>query len=79
VKDGKNYYMPNKQIQSEMAFKSGMNFQGKSIDWILTNQIGEVIPKGELYVPEYRDRCNMCGSRLICNGCSNCGGCDSKP
>ena len=24
----------------------------------------------------FRDHCNTCGSRMTCNGCSNCGACD---
>jgi len=33
------------------------------------------IPQEELYVPHFRANCETCGSRLICNGCSNCGKC----
>ena len=33
------------------------------------------IPQEELYVPHFRANCATCGSRLICNGCSNCGKC----
>jgi hypothetical protein len=75
IKDGKRYYMPKKQVQSEMAYKSGMNFVGKPIKWHLTNLLGIEIPKQELYEPHYRENCKMCGSRLICNGCSDCGRC----
>ena len=75
IKDGKRYVLPKKQIQSEMAFKSGMNFLGKPIEWKLTDRFGDVIPEGELYVPHYGSNCEKCGSILICNGCSNCGKC----
>jgi protein gp37 len=75
IKDGKRYYMPKKQVQSEMAYKSGMNFVGKPIKWHLTNLLGLEIPKQEIYEPHYRENCKMCGSRLICNGCSDCGRC----
>ena len=27
------------------------------------------------YKKFFRERCQTCGSRLICNGCSNCGQC----
>ena len=75
IKDGKRYILPKKQIQSEMAFKSGMNFLGKPIQWTLTDRFGNVIPVSELYVPRYGGNCAMCGSRPICNGCSDCGKC----
>lgn len=75
IKDGKRYILPKKQIQSEMAFKSGMNFLGKPIQWTLTDRFGNVIPESELYVPCYGGNCAMCGSRPICNGCSDCGKC----
>jgi protein gp37 len=76
IKDGKRYYMPKKQVQSEMAFRSGMNYEGKPIEWKLTTPLGIEIPKQELYVPHYREHCEQCGSRLICNGCSDCGKCE---
>lgn len=76
IKDGKRYHIPKKQIQSEMAYKSGMNYEGKPIDWKLTDSIGRLIPKENLYVPHYRNNCAHCGSRLICNGCSDCGKCN---
>ena len=75
IKDGKRYCMPKKSLQSEMAYKSGMTFAGKPIEWKLTDRSGAAIPKEALYVPQYRRHCNHCGSRLICNGCSHCGRC----
>lgn len=75
MKDGKRYILPKKQIQSKMAFKSGMNFLGKPIQWRLTDRFRNVIPENELYVPHYGNSCAMCGSKPICNGCSDCGKC----
>ena len=75
IKDGKRYHIPNKTVQSEMAWKSGMGFQGKPIDWKLTDAMGLGIPESELYIPHYRARCRTCGSRRICNGCGDCGKC----
>jgi protein gp37 len=75
IKDGKKYYMPKKSVQSEMAYKSGMNYEGKPIKWKLRYPLGIEIPESELYVPHYREHCKTCGSRLICNGCSDCGRC----
>ncbi len=75
LKDGRRYYLPKKQIQSEMAYKSGMYFAGRPIEWRLVDRFGTEIPKDQLYVPHYRKNCEQCGSRFICNGCSDCGRC----
>ena len=75
IKDERRYYMPKKMLQSEMAYKSAMNFVGRPIEWKLTNCFGQAIPKENLYVPHYRRNCEKCGSKLICNGCSDCGKC----
>lgn len=76
IKGGRKYHIPSKQVQSEMAYKSGMNYVGKPIEWNLTDRFGIPMSKDELYVPHFRENCNKCGSRLICNGCSNCGKCE---
>lgn len=75
IKDGKRYSLPKKQLQSEMAYKSGVNYVGKPIEWKLTDRFGIDIPKEKLYIPHYRKNCSRCGSKLICNGCSDCGRC----
>lgn len=77
LKDGKPYHIPKKRVQSEMAYKSGMSFVGKPIKWKLTDRFGLPIPEEDLYRPHYRKNCEHCGSRLICNGCSDCGRCDN--
>ena len=76
IKDGKVYRLPDKRLQSEMAHKSGMNFQGKPIAFRLRTPLGLPIPSEYLYQPQYDGKnCDRCGSRLICNGCSHCGAC----
>ncbi len=75
-KDGKRYHIPKKSVQSEMAYKSGMYYAGKPIEWKLTDRFGLEIPDADLYVPHYRAACAQCGSRPICNGCSDCGKCE---
>lgn len=75
VKDGKHYHMPKKQVQSRMAYKSGMNYQGKKMEFHLTDDWGYPILQENLYVPHYGDMCQECGSKLICNGCADCGKC----
>jgi hypothetical protein len=78
IKDGKRYHLPQKQVQSEMAHKSGMYYAGKPIRWKLTDRFGLEIPEKELYVPHYRTHCEKCGSKPICNGCSDCGKCEGR-
>ncbi len=78
IKDGKTYRLPDKRLQSVMAYKSKMNYQGKEMDFRLYDEFGNLLPAGSLYHPHYRENCEMCGSRLICNGCSDCGKCDAS-
>jgi hypothetical protein len=61
-----------------MAWKSGMSYQGRPIRWRLTDRFGLELPEEALYVPHYRAHCQRCGSRPICNGCSDCGKCGSS-
>lgn len=75
VKDGKLYTIPSKTVQSEMAFKSGMSFKGKDINFKLTPAQTNLFGSNYAYYPTFRRRCNTCGSRMICNGCSDCGNC----
>lgn len=76
IKDSKHYHIPKKQVQSQMAYKSGMNYRGKPIKFDLTDGWGYPIPKEDLYVPHYGKNCEECGSKLICNGCADCGRCN---
>lgn len=74
VKDGKTYRLEGR-LQSEQAYKSGMSYEGKPIDWKLTDGWGLPIPENELYRPFFRERCQTCGMQITCNGCSRCGRC----
>jgi len=76
IKDGKTYNLKKKSLQSEMAFKSGMNFVGNPLKFKLSDNLGFPIPDKALYVPKYKTQCNTCASKIICNGCSNCGLCN---
>lgn len=60
-----------------MAYKSNMNFAGKPMKFRLVDSFGDEIPQNELYVPYCGEHCEKCGSRLICNGCSQCGKCEN--
>ncbi len=75
IKDGKRYTIPNKRVQAEMAAKSGMNYIGKPMVWSLCDTMGISIPQNELYTPKYCEKCDNCGSKPICNGCTDCGNC----
>ena len=72
VKGGKTYRIESAAVQSEQAKKSGLSYAGKPIEFHLTDNLGIPIPKEELYVPYFGARCEKCGMRPICNGCSRC-------
>lgn len=74
VKNGKTYRIPDKRTQSLQAFKSGLSYQGKAIDFKLTNPEPGFF-HDEDYNPHFREHCATCGSRMTCNGCSECGSC----
>lgn len=78
IKDGKLYKIEGNGIQSRQAFKSGMSFRGKPIKFDLRDSWGLPIPEDELYKPYFRERCETCGMRQSCNGCSRCGKCDAQ-
>lgn len=75
VKDGKTYHIPSKPLQAKQAYLSHLSFQGKSIDWKLYDPFMNPLAEKDLYVPRFKETCRTCGSRLICNGCANCGKC----
>ena len=75
VKDGKTYRIEGNGIQSEQAYRSGLSYQGKPIAFKLTDEWGYPIPAERLYQPYYGERCQTCGMKLTCNGCSRCGKC----
>ena len=74
VKDGRLYRLEGR-VQTEQASKSGLSFLGKAVQWHLTDEWGNPIPEERLYIPHFAERCQNCGMRLTCNGCSNCGKC----
>ena len=76
IKDGKAYRMPDKRVQSEMAYKSGVNFQGKPMQFALYDDWGYPVTEEQKYIPQFRERCGTCGRQMVCNGCSGCGSCE---
>ena len=75
VKDGRLYSIEDSRVQTEQAFRSGLSFSGRPIDFKLTNIFGDPIPESELYKPYYGEKCRTCSMKLSCNGCSKCGKC----
>ena len=78
LKENKLYKIEGNELQSKQAYKSGMSFEGKAIKFDLYDSFGYPIPQSERYIPFFRGKCETCGNRPICNGCSNCGKCDKK-
>ena len=78
VKDGKTYALEAPGLQSSQAAKSGLSFQGRPIEFELRDPLGLEIPPEELYVPFFGARCETCGMRIICNGCTKCGRCGQR-
>ena len=78
VKDGKEYRIPDKRVQSRQAYLSGLSFQGMVSQYKLRPAEGSLFDEPiTLRTGEFRETCASCGSRLTCNGCSNCGACES--
>ena len=75
VKDGRTYNIESSAVQSQQAFKSGLSFKGKAARYELTNEWGYPITDEELYKPYFGEKCENCGMRISCNGCSRCGKC----
>ena len=75
IKDCRLYRIESAGIQGEQAKKSGMNYMGRPMHFRLCDSWGCPIPEEELYRPYFREKCETCGQRPICNGCSRCGKC----
>lgn len=75
IKDGREYFIPNKQVQSHQAHKAGVNVRGRPAHYKLCDGFGRPISRAELHQPRFGLQCQGCGSQPICNGCANCGRC----
>ena len=75
VREGKQYTIADKQLQTRQAFRSGLNYEGKPLRFNLVDSWGMPIPEKELYVKQYCENCEECSMKLVCNGCSDCGKC----
>ena len=77
VKDGKRYTLPDKTLQSQMAYRAGVNYQGRRAVYRFRDAFGDVPPQ-RLHVPEFPPHCTECGNRIVCNGCSHCTRCTRR-
>ncbi len=75
IKDGRKYRISSKQMQNLQAFRSGLNYQGKKSRFHLVDSSGFPVLEENLYIPHYREKCEECSFKILCNGCSECGGC----
>ncbi len=75
IKDGKKYILNGKRLQTQQAYRSGMNYEGKQMSFDLVDSWGLPIPQEDLYVKHYCKNCEECSMKLVCNGCSDCGKC----
>lgn len=78
MKDGKTYNIPDKDLQSRMAFKSGMNYVGRKFEYKLYDDFYNLITEEDLFKSYFSNKCLECGSKIICNGCSKCGKCKKE-
>ena len=80
-RNGRIYNMPDKRLQSRMAYKSGFYYEGRRFEYKLEfppRQAEFDFDARAAYEPFFGAQCRECGSRPICNGCSKCGKCDAK-
>ena len=77
VKNGRSYRMRDKLLQARIAGEEGLSFIGKKTVFDLRDRLGLPIDE-DCYRAEFIGRCANCGSRPICNGCSQCGRCEKN-
>ena len=64
------------ELQANQAYKSGLSYLGKPIDFKLCNLLGLPISEERRYKPYFGEKCQTCGMKPICNGCTRCGKCE---
>lgn len=79
VKDGRTYQIEGSELQSQQAYRSGLSYQGRKIDFRLHSPLGSLIADEKRYEPFFSSKCRTCGMRIICNGCTRCGKCGDVP
>ena len=76
--DRRKYARQNHGSDYSCHPKSGLSFRGKPIDFKLTNLLGMPLREERRYQPYFSEKCQTCGMRIICNGCTRCGKCEPK-
>ena len=71
IKDGKIYKFSRKKIQSEMAKRSGLRFNGIQKPIILRKPASQI----SIFDDEIIDKCGTCRKKKTCSGCNECGMC----
>lgn len=74
VKDGRIYHISSKRTQSLQAYRSGLSHYNGRPAFVLQPPAYTLFDT-EAYTPTFRPHCATCGSRMTCNGCSDCGNC----
>ena len=76
MKDDKIYHIPNKKVQAEQAYKSGISRHFYDIDYKLVKNNGILVSEKDFENFMYnKNTCIHCSYRQTCSGCSNCGKC----
>lgn len=76
MRDGRTYRMAHKGMRNETAYKTGLNFEGAPVKYLLFDQQGREVPASKRYVPLFISKCEHCAEKLICNGYYGCPICD---
>lgn len=77
IKNQRIYRIQSKQVQSHQARKSGLSHYNGKPKFDLAPAKDSLF-ETEGYEPFFRKDCEQCGSRMTCNGCSNCGNCEKS-
>ena len=75
IKDGREYKIESKRLQNLQAFRSGLSYQGRKLQFALTDSSRAPIPEEDLYMPHWAKKCDTCSFKILCNGCFDCGAC----
>lgn len=75
IKDKKVYIIKSKRVQAKLAKKLNLNYKGRDVKYNLYNELGRKLREDELYTPFFKEECEECSSKMICNGCMSCKNC----
>lgn len=81
IMNNRLYNIPKKEVQSNFAYKLNLSYIGKKKEYNLKKDeqldiLG--MDPDKYYEPYFREKCMICGSRIICNGCDNCSKCKTR-